>query len=70
MHIKEKSPSVSHPAENMHKPKVYMKGQGPQPKLVVGMVQSCESQPWSGEGWTEVLSRQYPAAGPSAGNAP
>ena len=27
----------------MHKPKVYMKGQGPSPRLVVGMVRSCES---------------------------
>lgn len=33
----------SHPAENMHKPKVYMKGQGPSPRLVVGMVRSCAS---------------------------
>lgn len=28
----------------MHKPKVYAEGRGPSPKLVVGVVQSCESQ--------------------------
>ena len=34
----------SHPAESMHKPKVHIKGRDPGAKLVVGMVQSSESQ--------------------------
>ena len=56
----------SHPAENMHKPKVYMKGQGPSPKLVVGMVQSCESQAPVGQerAGLKCWAGCTPAAGP------